>query len=46
MYIDADAIIDKMCKMKVDGEVFGTAVTYVKLIVNDAPTIIPAEEGQ
>ena len=41
--IDADEIIKKMDEMNVRGVVFGTAVDYVKLIVNDAPTIIEAE---
>ena len=38
-YIDADKIITDMDDMKVDGEVFTTAVNYVKLIVEDAPTV-------
>lgn len=41
--IDADGIIKKMDEMNVGGVVFGTAVDYVKLTVNDAPTIIEAE---
>lgn len=41
--IDADEIIKEMDKMNVGGVVFETAVDYVKLIVNDATTIIEAE---
>lgn len=43
--IDADKIIKAMDEMKVEGEVFVTAVEYVKLIVGDAPTVIEAERG-
>ncbi len=41
--IDADKIVDAMNDMEVEGEVFTTAVNYVKLIVADAPTVIEAE---
>lgn len=41
--IDADVIVNAMNDMKVEGEVFVTAVNYVKLIMNDADTIIEAE---
>lgn len=41
--IDADEIIKKMDEMNVEGVVFGTAVDYAKLTVNDASTIIEAE---
>lgn len=41
--IDADKIIKAMNEMKVEGEVFVTAVEYVKLIVGDATTVIEAE---
>ena len=35
-----------MDDMKVEGEVFVTAVNYVKLIVNDAPTIFEDKKEQ
>ena len=41
--VDADKIIKAMNEMKVEGEVFVTAVEYVKLIVGDASTVIEAE---
>jgi hypothetical protein len=41
--VDADAIVTAMNDMKVEGEVFVTAVNYVKLIMNDADTIVEAE---
>ena len=43
MSVDADAIVTAMNDMKVEGEVFVTAVNYVKLIMNDADTIVEAE---
>lgn len=43
--VDADAIVNAMNDMKVGGEVFVTAVEYVKLIMNDADTIVEAEDG-
>jgi len=42
--VDADAIVNAMNDMKVGGEVFVTAVEYVKLIMNDADTIVEAED--
>lgn len=42
--VDADAIVNAMNDMKVEGEVFVTAVNYVKLIMNDADTIVEAED--
>ena len=41
--VDADTIVTAMNDMKVEGEVFVTAVNYVKLIMNDADTIVEAE---
>lgn len=41
--IDAGEILNKMNEMEVEGELFTTAVNYVKLIISDAPTIIEAE---
>lgn len=42
--IDANKISSDMDDMKVEGEVFVTAVNYVKLIVNDAPTIFEEDD--
>lgn len=42
--IDADRVIAEMNDMKVGGEVFTTAVNYVKLTMKDAPTIIEADK--
>ena len=44
--VDADAIVNAMNDMKVGGEVFVTAVEYVKLIMNDADTIVEAEDSK
>lgn len=44
--IDADRVIAEMNEMKVGGEVFTTAVNYVKLIMKDTPTIIEASSKQ
>ena len=44
--VDADAIVTAMNDMKVEGEVFVTAVNYVKLIMNDADTIVEAEDSE
>ena len=41
--VDADEILNAMNDMKVEGDVFVTAVNYVKLIMNDADTIVEAE---
>lgn len=41
--VDADAIVNAMNDMNVGGEVFVTAVEYVKLIMNDADAIVEAE---
>jgi len=43
--VDADKIIESMDEMKVEGEVFVTAVEYVKITVEEAETVIPAEKG-
>lgn len=42
--IDANKIIKAMDNMQVEGEVFVTAVNYVKLIVNDAPAIFEEDD--
>lgn len=44
--IDADKILDKMKSMMVQGEAFTTAVKYVEMIVDAAPTVIEAENGE
>ena len=44
--VDADAIVNAMNNMNVGGEVFVTAVEYVKLIMNDADTIVEAEDSE
>lgn len=44
--VDADTIVNAMNDMNVGGEVFVTAVEYVKLIMNDADTIVEAEDRE
>lgn len=44
--VDADAIVNAMNDMNVGGEVFVTAVEYVKLIMNDADAIVEAEDSE
>lgn len=42
--IDADKIIKEMGEMRVEGEVFTTAINYVKLIVDKAEIVIETED--
>ena len=44
--IDADAIVNAMNDMNVEGELFVTAVEYVKLIMNDADAIVESEDSE
>lgn len=41
--VDADAIIKEMESMKVEGEVFTTAVNYAAIVAREALTVIEAE---
>lgn len=42
--IDADASLEELRAMKVEGETFMTAVEFAKITIKDAPTILEAEE--
>lgn len=51
--IDADALVDKhfgkefLAKvMTADEDDLGTALVNIPLVINNAPTILPAEEGE
>ena len=44
--IDADAEYKALSEMKVEGEVFVTAVEFVKIEMEQVQTVIEAEEGE
>lgn len=41
---DADASLEELRAMKVEGETFITAVEFAKITINDAPTIFDEEK--